>query len=99
MNNNCDLDNGVYNKFVNQSSSEEDEEISDEEENDQSETSQTSKRVISKQVQMFDSEGCYADADLPEEEEQNSLVTSMNGDLSQAACRRISGVPQAPLVS
>lgn len=30
MNNNCDLDNGVYNKFVNQSSSEEEEDLDDE---------------------------------------------------------------------
>ncbi len=58
------------------------------------------RKVINKQVCMFDSDGCYADADLPEdEEEQNSLVTSMNGEMSKAACRRISGVPQAPLVS
>ena len=43
---------------------------------------------------MFDSDGCYADADLPDDdEEQNSLVTSMNGEMSKAACRRISGVP------
>ena len=48
---------------------------------------------------MFDSEGCYADGDIPEDDEQNSLVTSMNQDMSKVACRRITGVPQAPLVS
>jgi hypothetical protein len=56
--------------------------------------------MINKQVNMFDSDGCYADANLPdEEEEQNSLVTSMNGEVSKPEIRRISGVPQAPLVS
>jgi|LauGreDrversion4_2_1035121.scaffolds.fasta_scaffold5445418_1 hypothetical protein len=42
---------------------------------------------------MFDSDGCYGEGE--QQEEQNSLVTSMNGgDMIQAAaCRRISGVP------
>ena len=82
MNNNCDLDNGVYNKFVNQSSSSEE---------DQDEDSMLSGGAVAPQgqVRMFDS---YNDN---EEEEQNSLVTSMNGEAMPQ--RRIA--PQAPLVS
>ena len=42
MNNNCDLDNGVYNKFVNQSSS------------SSSSESDDVKSILQDQVRMFD---------------------------------------------
>jgi hypothetical protein len=54
---------------------------------------------LARKFTCFDSEGCYADGDIPDDDEQNSLVTSMNQDMSKVACRRITGVPQAPLVS
>ncbi len=48
---------------------------------------------------MFDSDEAYNDDKLQEDDdEQNSLVTSMNGEVSKVY-KRISNVPQAPLVS
>ncbi len=80
MNNNCDLDNGVYNKFVNQSSSSENgEETSNDEEDSDDQRQRSAAKMINQQVRMFDSNDYQ---DLPNDEaddEQNSLVTSMNG--------------------
>ena len=71
-----------------------------EEESDSSPIDSDQRKVISKNVHMFDSEGCYDDAKMPEEEEEeNSLVTSMNGEVSKPECRRMTGLPKAPLVS
>ncbi len=50
MNNNCDLDNGVYNKFVNQSSEESGDEDEDHHSDEEAITTQRSdaRRLISK---------------------------------------------------
>jgi len=135
MNNNCDLDNGVYNKFVNQSSSSEsdggipssslsagghDSGVVSSSDCKRGSRAGGHQKPNPQSVRMFDSQqllfssGDMRQADLEEDEddgEENSLVTSMNNggggggdgdgwDLDgELVHRRISNVPQAPLVS
>ena len=90
MNNNCDLDNGVYNKFVNQSSSSSGNESSADNHSSDDEDTKHS-------IKMFDETHARKNSD-DLNEEQNSLVTSMNGGGDISIFKRIAN-PKAPLVS
>lgn len=81
MNNNCDLDNGVYNKFVNQSSSGSSSSGNGSMSEDNDEDSKVV--LLSQQSNMLDFKGDHAILGIEDdmECEQNSLVTSMNGCL------------------
>jgi hypothetical protein len=99
MNNNCDLDNGVYNKFVNQSSEEDDDEddgeggADNDEEDDyggqDSHLDAFKKQASTEQnVHMFEFNP-HSLANELGSEEQNSLVTSMNANTNNLFSRKM----------
>lgn len=102
LNNNADLDNGVYNKFVNQSSSSDASDHAtspvkcNEEDDERLSSGDFKEQMDNQQLNMFDSNVISGDDCI--DDEQNSLVTSMNGagdfdPTCGAAYKRISNVP------